>query len=528
MFARLLLLLLVLPTDARRVRAGHSGRTILLEIEDTLGSEQREAIAVRAPQMEELLKHTYMALPKNNRGAIGASIANYALHRLFLQLHSWQMKDLQPTHGAWHEHSPTAALKHAPQKLLDVFDERLNNFGLDLHELSVLAATIERLVRDEADMLLNVSFKALGFYSAQKLSANHAMNVMEAYMASYILGTDSFGEETHRELSEENVRVLLKNIGSYPRWDEVKGLLQDFSSKTDADLDLSTMSNILLQTTDRFAQLEEGECQVLKNQLLAMEERPGSGRVLLSDFYRPALHQGTLEFTESLDFLRQQGAIDESDPQSIRVIVPNYMMADSNCLASSEYFSVCCADPCEELMDQLEASVAAPSASPESLLDAVSALPLGLTNRSFAAEGELSARLHEVADHHDGEVPLHGRLFAQWMHYAFPRHCPFPHVSGTTKRQSLTQFQAERHERAAFAEYKEMREVSEMSDTRGDVSDFSMWSEDEELIDPRGNLKSNSARSFWHLPMLLALGSAATLLKFVGKSSGSVYHQKMV
>ena len=55
----------------------------------------------------------------------------------------------------------------------------------------------------------------------------------------------------------------------------------------------------------------------------------------------------------------------------------------------------------------------------------------------------------------------------QWMHYAFPRHCdalsffflgrchkkltedadfltggPFPHVSGTTKRQSLTQFQA--------------------------------------------------------------------------------------
>lgn len=92
----------------------------------------------------------------------------------------------------------------------------------------------------------------------------------------------------------------------------------------------------------------------------------------------------------------------------------------------------------------------------------------------------------------------------------------------------MTQFQAERHERAAFAEYKEMREVSEMSDTRGDVSDFSMWSEDEEFIDPRGNLKSNSARSFWHLPMLLALGSAATLLKFVGKSSGSVYHQKMV
>ena len=30
-------------------------------------------------------------------------------------------------------------------------------------------------------------------------------------------------------------------------------------------------SNVLLQTTDKFAQLEEGECQILKNQLLTME-----------------------------------------------------------------------------------------------------------------------------------------------------------------------------------------------------------------------------------------------------------------
>eukprot|EP00490_Sorites_sp_Unknown_P009378 CAMPEP_0114685138 /NCGR_PEP_ID=MMETSP0191-20121206/60084_1 /TAXON_ID=126664 /ORGANISM="Sorites sp." /LENGTH=243 /DNA_ID=CAMNT_0001969133 /DNA_START=1 /DNA_END=733 /DNA_ORIENTATION=- len=243
-----------------------------------------------------------------------------------------------------------------------------------------------------------------------------------------------------------------------------------------------------------------------------MEDRPGSGRVLLRDFYRPALHQGTLEFTESLDFLRQQGAVDESDPQSIRVIVPNYMMADSNCLASSEYFSVCCADPCEELMDQLD--------------DAVSALRVGLTNRSFDADGELAARLNEVADHHDGEVPLHGRLFAQWMHYAFPRHCPFPHVSGTTNRQSLTQFQAERHDRAAFAEYKEMRELSEMH-SQGDLNDFSMWTEDEELIDPTSNLNSRT-RSLWHVSMLLALGSAATIWKFMGKSAGSVSHQKLV
>merc|ERR1719414_2559172 len=35
-------------------------------------------------------------------------------------------------------------------------------------------------------------------------------------------------------------------------------------------------------------------------------------------------------------------------------------------------------------------------------------------------------RLEQIASHHKGQVPLHGRLFMQWMHHAFP------HVSGTT------------------------------------------------------------------------------------------------
>jgi len=41
-------------------------------------------------------------------------------------------------------------------------------------------------------------------------------------------------------------------------------------------------------------------------------------------------------------------------------------------------------------------------------------------------------RLEEVAVYHGGRVPLHGRLFAQWMHHAYPRECRYPHVSGTT------------------------------------------------------------------------------------------------
>merc|ERR1711988_1582444 len=42
----------------------------------------------------------------------------------------------------------------------------------------------------------------------------------------------------------------------------------------------------------------------------------------------------------------------------------------------------------------------------------------------------LMRRLQEVADKNHGQVPLHGRLFAQWMHHAFPRECPYPNEAG--------------------------------------------------------------------------------------------------
>lgn len=255
-----------------------------------------------------------------------------------------------------------------------------------------------------------------------------------------------------------------------------------------------------------------------------MEERPG--RVLLGDFYRPALDQGTLEFTESAEFLRQQGALDESD-QEARVIVPNYMMADSNCLASSEYYSVCCSDPCEEIMDQLESSLRAPSASPTAMLNAVQALRSG---PGLSLEGELSERLSEVAAQHSGEVPLHGRLFAQWLHHAFPRDCPFPHVSGTV-RQSLTQFQEERHERAAFAEYDEMKEIVNLRSNASTPSDaFGMWLDDEELLEPSsfGSQRTWPWRPWrpWRPWPVALLGLVAVaMLRFRGRGC---YHAKAV
>merc|ERR1719350_1614539 len=157
-----------------------------------------------------------------------------------------------------------------------------------------------------------------------------------------------------------------------------------------------------------------------------------TGRVLLSAFY-DAGFKGHFLFVEHIDYLRNLGALDESDPKHPSVIIANYLASSANCLVSTSFHSVCCFDECEGLMGHLERSISAPTASPKRIAELVA----GLQSESVDAPRDLSAslmsRLGEIADHHDGLVPLHGRLFAQWMHHAYPLECPYPHAAGTVQ-----------------------------------------------------------------------------------------------
>merc|ERR1719277_358382 len=84
-------------------------------------------------------------------------------------------------------------------------------------------------------------------------------------------------------------------------------------------------------------------------------------------------------------------------------------------------------------MDHLEQQIDSPTAKPERIAELVA----GMGSASVQAPRNLSAslinRLQQVADHHNGQVPLHGRLFSQWMHHAYPLECPYPHAAGTSQ-----------------------------------------------------------------------------------------------
>jgi len=187
----------------------------------------------------------------------------------------------------------------------------------------------------------------------------------------------------------------------------------------------------LEEVGERYGRWQDTECRSLKHQLVSMED-PGTGRVPLDKFYGSALTNSSWSFMESVPYLRQLGALDETDPERMSVMIPNYVNSPSNCVASSKFYSVCCIDECENLLFTLEDRIAAPDATPALIEQMVSVLPSDTIPAPRELSTSLKQRLEEVATHHGGRVPLHGRLFAQWMHHAYPRECPYPHLSGTT------------------------------------------------------------------------------------------------
>merc|ERR1712183_807852 len=113
------------------------------------------------------------------------------------------------------------------------------------------------------------------------------------------------------------------------------------------------------------------------------------------------------------------------------VVIPNYMQSQSSCLAGSSFYSVCCFDECESLLGHVEEIIKGPSAHPAQLVEVVSGLHSDTVHAPRNLSGVLLSRLGQIAELHGGQVPLHGRLFAQWMHHAYPRECSFPHLSNT-------------------------------------------------------------------------------------------------
>jgi hypothetical protein len=229
--------------------------------------------------------------------------------------------------------------------------------------------------------------------------------------------------------------------------------------------------------THGYGKWQNAECREMKEVLMDLAT-PGTGRVPLGSFYSQST-DAIYHFSESVDYLRQTGALDETGRGGPAVLIPNYLASPNNCIASSAYYSVCCMNECEGLMTELEHKIQAPKASPERLLGLVGNISSSTVDGPRMFPPAMKEKLHTIADQHDGEVPIHSRLFAQWLHFAFPNECPYPQITESAAVLTPSQWLGEK---ATASEDERQRHIEGSNATSMMEAPFmSQWSDDEVL-----------------------------------------------
>jgi len=518
--------------------SAESERALLAELDAALGKGHRHATEKRLKRIEQMLSPMFGAVTKNANGKLGSAAAGYVLHRVFVQRHGWFIRALEPQGNAlaaWNVSNPVSILEErVPQHVQELFEKRLGSKGLGLKELAILASTLEHLVHTEALERLKVAYIAKGVSQEDVLSEEEALGVLDMYMAVYILG---FLHSDLASMTADKAQLLHENILElYPTWPETQQFMREVHRSVAPKRDylyFNEMENVIAEIGERYGRFQDIECRQFKDWLVSIEDPGvgGAGRVRIPDFYNQALNHGKWQFTESVDYLRQLGALDESDPSNLRVIIPNYVSGPSNCVASSAYYSVCCLDECEGILGKLEELLSVPEAPASKILSLVPMISSATMPSNRTISSWLRHRLEEIAAHHGGLVPLHGRLFAQWLHYAYPRECNFPHSAGSIDPQrpeDLIVAEQFTEDDIAVNETVLAQVVADAAPVKHRVpgaetlahEESAMWSMDEELVvwrppkEPAGELSAMFACG----RMMGMLGAVLSLSIALGRS----------
>lgn len=474
-------------------------QTQLLKEIDTLmpNSHGANTASSRLTQNEEVLKPIYVALPKNEHGKLDHVAANYALHRLFVSRHGWVVKGLGPTGGKYNVSSPAGILKNqVPSYIEDLFDRRLGGKGFELHDLAVLAATIEHLIQDEGAHRLRTAFDIHDTHRTGLLSSSAATEMLDTYMAAHILSKDI------TELNRSAARQIRSQIPEiFHHWGETQNFVHEVYNNTvktmphsASQLDFMDLSRVAEAVGEQFGSFfHNNVCMQMKDKLMKLEYRK-SGRVKLSDFYKRAVDEsseGFWQFQESATYLKEIGALENNTQDEPSVMIANYMTAPSNCIAYSGFYSICCKNECEDLLGSLERLLGASEAKPAFIAALVAFTPSSSSRPPGALPTTLRQRLEEIAAQHSGMVPLHSRLFAQWLHHVYPRECPFPHLSGTTSSKLPEEWledasvHASREEMLLYTQWSSNDTLwtgSATTDNKRKFHEALTWSSEEELF----------------------------------------------
>jgi len=440
----------------------HSGIEAALRNASLQSLDEDDNLESGLSNVMERLHPFYSVLPKNQYDRLSSAGVRYLLSRYFLRQHAWSVHRLAPS-GSWSDPFPMETLAAwAPAGLQKVVADHLNGRGLQLREVAVLATLLENRVHVEAVDTLRVLWRLHGLLPDDRIDPALMETIVEEH-AWFQLAEMNVSELETLSLGQlEEMRAgTLMSLS----WPSTKQLLLKIQKRVtrnkDDKLTFEVGEQIVVRFIGQFGALQNEECLALKRDLVEMESsRPG--RVDLRRFHASAVSgQGLLGFVETAGYLRRLGALDESVKKSQTVIIPNYMNSPANYIASGRHFTVVCKDECEDLLGHIERRVGGPEATANEIMAIVTSLP---PREGVVMLGDTVVNhLQELAGIHGGWVPLHGRLFALWLHHVYPRDCPYPALAGTASLITWEKFESETHLPSAATPQELARDAAEVA-----------------------------------------------------------------
>merc|ERR1719277_1886046 len=142
----------------------------------------------RLGRIEDYMRASFKAMPKNEEGKLEHAAVRYALHGYFVQRHGWYVRGLSDIGEGFNGTSSNGVLQDRVEEFVQgVFEQKLGAHGLNLREMALLAATFENLVHQETAERLGSTLKILNMSDVDEFTASQAEDVIDAYMISYIL-----------------------------------------------------------------------------------------------------------------------------------------------------------------------------------------------------------------------------------------------------------------------------------------------------------------------------------------------------
>merc|ERR1719272_2682083 len=475
-------------------------------------ADQKQIAAIEA-----VVKPMWHTMPKTDERVDRRSL-RYIVHRYFMQTSSLMVRGFEPSRSVNDSHWGAADIlsQVVPTYVESVLEsEHKTQKGFTLQDVVDMVITLDQLIFDSESSLLENVYENQQKTPERTLSYQGVKQVLEEYLIKWMVDADPEDQEmlvANRTLTKE----ILPHYQELMNFGEGKIKAWDFARQHQPNgrgndvfatrYSFEDVHQVVGGITRSFQSYWQSECDTMKGTLVDMDKY-STGRVPLSKFYGTGLDLDW-RFGESEAYLRELGALDESSSwMGPQVIIPNYIQATSNCIIARPPYLVCCSNECESLLGELESSIKAPTALPSTILDLVRNMTSQTTldhDEPPHLDTNMVSQLEQVAKNHGGMVPLHGRLFAQWLHFVFPRECPFPHKIGSVVSATPTEYGE-----SYIATTEDMeKHASNATDVdlhvdKAELHWMSQWSEDEELVmDYQSEL-----RSPWPWRLFLLVGS---------------------